>query len=322
MIKLPWIFNFISIICGRLIIGGKNLTGMSIIINSQTRLLVQGITGNAARHHTKLMMEYGTNIVAGVRPGAGGTEMHGVPVFDTVQDAVEKQRPNMSILFIPAKVMKQAAYEALEAGIKAIVMVSEHIPFHDTMEIIAKAQALNALVIGPNTPGLISPVEKCKVGFVPTDYYIPGSVGVASRSGTLTYEIVSRLTRAGIGQSTCVGIGGDPIIGTLFSDVLKLFQNDPETKAVLLIGEIGGTMEEEAAAMVEHHEITKPVVAYLAGRTAPKDKKMGHAGAIIAGGRGTIASKLEAFKRASIPVAAVPDEVVPLIKQVLSFSRG
>jgi len=316
MIKPPWIFNFISIICGRLIIGGKNLTGMSIIINSQTRLLVQGITGNAARHHTKLMMEYGTNIVAGVRPGAGGTEMHGVPVFDTVQDAVEKQRPNMSILFIPAKVMKQAAYEALEAGIKAIVMVSEHIPFHDTMEIIAKAQALNALVIGPNTPGLISPVEKCKVGFVPTDYYIPGSVGVASRSGTLTYEIVSRLTRAGIGQSTCVGIGGDPIIGTLFSDVLKLFQNDPETKAILVIGEIGGTMEEELAVYIGERR-TKPAVAFIAGRNVPEGKRLGHAGAIVEGTRGTAESKIQALTDAGVKVGDVPWDLGKLMKELI-----
>jgi succinyl-CoA synthetase alpha subunit len=293
---------------------------MSIIINSQTRLVVQGITGSAASHHTKLMMEYGTNIVAGVRPGAGGNLVHDVPVFDTVQQAVEMRQPNTSILFIPARVMKLAAFEALEAGVKTIVMVSEHIPLHDTMAIIAKAKQLNVRVIGPNTPGLISPSEKCKVGFVPSAYYIPGKVGVASRSGTLTYEIVSRLTRAGIWQSTCVGIGGDPIIGSSFSDVLKLFQNDPATKAILLVGEIGGTMEEEAAALVEQDEITKPVVAYLAGRTAPADKKMGHAGAIIAGGRGTIASKLEAFRQAKIPVAAVPNDVVPLIEKALNFS--
>ncbi len=290
---------------------------MSIIISSQTRLVIQGITGNAASYHTKLMIEYGTNVVAGVRPGASGSQVHDVPVFDTVQQSVEQRQSNTSILFIPAKAMKLAAFEALEAGIKTIVMVSEHIPLHDTMQIIAKAKELNARVIGPNTPGLISPSEKCKVGFVPSAYYIPGPVGVASRSGTLTYEIVSRLTEAGIGQSTCVGIGGDPIIGMSFADVLKLFQNDRETKAILLIGEIGGTMEEEAADLVEKYEITKPVVAYLAGRTAPADKKMGHAGAIIAGGRGTIASKLEAFQRASIPVAAVPNDVVPLINEVI-----
>ncbi len=291
---------------------------MSIIINSQTRLLVQGITGNAAQYHTKLMLDYGTNVVAGVRPGAGGSEVHGIPVYNTVKETVEKHQPNTSILFIPARVMKQAATEALEAGLKTIVMVSEHIPLHDTMEIIAKAQELQAQIIGPNTPGLISPAEKCKVGFVPSAYYIPGSVGVASRSGTLTYEIVSRLTKAGIGQSTCVGIGGDSIIGAPFSHVLLLFEKDPETKAILMIGEIGGTMEEEAAALVHQGLITKPVVAYLAGRTAPADKKMGHAGAIIAGGRGTIASKLDAFQQASIPVAAVPNDVVPLIKNALN----
>lgn len=295
---------------------------MSILINSQTRLLVQGITGNAASHHTRLMLEYGTNIVAGVRPGAGGTTVHGVPVFDTVQQAVEHQQPNTSILFIPAKVMKQAAYETLEAGIKTIVMVSEHIPIHDTMEIIARAQQHQARIIGPNTPGLISPAERCKVGFVPSDYYIAGPIGVASRSGTLTYEIVSRLTRSGIGQSTCIGIGGDPIIGSSFSEVFELFQNDSDTKAMLLIGEIGGTMEEDAAALVEHGAITKPVVAYLAGRTAPPDKKMGHAGAIIAGGRGTIASKLSAFQQAKIPVASVPNEVVPLMKKALNISKN
>lgn len=289
---------------------------MSILISSQTRLLVQGITGDAARFHTKLMQEYGTNIVAGVRPGAGGTEVHGIKVFHTVQDAMKPKHPNTSILFVPAKVMKGAAFEAFEAGIKKIVMVSEHIPLHETMEIVAKAQQLGAIIIGPNTPGLISPAEKCKVGFVPSSYYIPGKIGVASRSGTLTYEIVSRLTAAGIGQSTCVGIGGDPIVGTPFSDVVRLFENDPDTEGILIIGEIGGTMEEEAAELVQKGEITKPVVAYLAGRTAPPDKKMGHAGAIIAGGRGTIQSKLDAFEKASIPVAKVPGEVVRLVQNM------
>jgi succinyl-CoA synthetase alpha subunit len=290
---------------------------MSIIINSKTRLLVQGITGDAARHHTKLMQEYGTNIVAGVRPGAGGTDVHGVKVFDTVKEAMEQQQPDTSILFVPAKVMKQAAFEAFDAGIKKIVIVSEHIPLHDTMEIVAGAQQVQATVIGPNTPGLISPGELCKIGFVPSAYYIPGEIGVASRSGTLTYEIVSRLTAAGIGQSTCVGIGGDPVIGTPFSEILRMFQNDPKTEVILIIGEIGGTMEEEAAELAEKGEITKPVLAYLAGRTAPPDKKMGHAGAIIAGGRGTIQSKLDAFKRASIPVADIPGDVVKLIKQLI-----
>ena len=290
---------------------------MSIIIDANTRLLVQGITGEAARYHTKLMLDYGTDVVAGVRPGAGGTTVHGIAVYDSVKHAMAARQPNTSILFIPAKAMKGAAFEALEAGIKKLVMVSEHIPIHDTMEIIAHAQKAGAIVIGPNTPGLISPGERTKVGFVPALYYIPGSVGVASRSGTLTYEIVSRLTQAGIGQSSCVGIGGDPIIGTPFAEIVRLFQNDSQTRAILLIGEIGGSMEEDAAELVRRGEITKPVVAYLAGRTAPPDKKMGHAGAIIAGGRGTIASKLAAFDAAGIPVAKVPDDVVPLIEQAL-----
>jgi len=290
---------------------------MSILINSQTRLLVQGITGDAARFHTKLMQEYGTNIVAGVRPGAGGTEVDGVKVFNLVEEAMEAEHPNTSILFVPAKAMKNAAFEAFEAGIKTNVIVSEHIPLHDTMEIVAKAELVGARIIGPNTPGLISPGEKCKVGFVPSSYYIPGKVGVASRSGTLTYEIVSRLTQVGIGQSTCVGIGGDPVIGTTFSEILQLFQADSETTAILMIGEIGGTMEEEAADLVAKGEITKPVVAYLAGRTAPPDKKMGHAGAIIAGGRGTIQSKLDAFEQAGIPAAKAPGDVVGLIQNLL-----
>lgn len=290
---------------------------MSILINKNTRLLVQGITGEAAQHHTKNMMQYGTNIVAGVRPGSGGTEVHDVSVYDTVAEAVQEKNANTSILFIPAKVMKQAAFEAIDAGIKTIVMVSEHIPVHDTMEIIAYGKEKDVTIIGPNTPGLISTSEKCKVGFVPSAYYVPGNVGVASRSGTLTYEIVSRLTKAGIGQSTCVGIGGDPVVGKSFAEILRLFQDDPETKVILMIGEIGGNLEEEAAELVQKRIVTKPVVAYIAGRTAPPDKKMGHAGAIIAGDRGTIESKLKSFGQAKIPVAKVPNEVVDLIKSVL-----
>ena len=290
---------------------------MSIIINAQTRLLVQGITGEAAQHHTGLMQAYGTNIAAGVRPGAGGSTVSGVPVYDSVSEAMDQQEINASILFVPAKVMKSAAVEAIDAGIRTIVMVSEHVPLHDTMEIIARAKDAGATVVGPNTPGVISPPDKCKVGFVPSQYYIPGPVGVASRSGTLTYEIVSRLTKAGIGQSSCVGIGGDPVVGTPFPHVVRLFEEDPETKLILLIGEIGGSMEEEAAELVSQGIVKKPVVVYLAGRTAPEDKKMGHAGAIIARGRGTIQSKLNAFKEAGIPVAKVPKEVAPLIKNYI-----
>ncbi|MEE4311105.1 MAG: succinate--CoA ligase subunit alpha [candidate division KSB1 bacterium] len=290
---------------------------MSIIVNAHTRLLVQGITGEAAQHHTGLMRSYGTTIVAGVRPGAGGSTVSGVPVYDTVKEAMDEKEINTSILFIPAKVMKSAAAEAIEAGIKTLVMVSEHVPLHDTMEIIARANDAGATVIGPNTPGVISPPDKCKVGFVPSQYYIPGPVGVASRSGTLTYEIVSRLTKAGIGQSSCVGIGGDPVVGTPFPRIIRLFEEDDDTKMILLIGEIGGSMEEEAAELVSQGIVKKPVVVYLAGRTAPEDKKMGHAGAIIARGRGTIQSKLNAFKQAGIPVAKVPGEVVHLIQEFI-----
>ncbi len=290
---------------------------MSILIDGTTRLVVQGITGKAAQHHALLMQQYGTNVVGGVRPGAGGGEIHGIPIFDSVVEACGACQPNMSILFVPASAMKLAAFEALDAGVRQLLMVSEHVPIHDTMEIVAKAHETGARIIGPNTPGLISPAARCKVGFLPSAYYMPGGVGVASRSGTLTYELVARLTEADIGQSTCVGVGGDPIVGTQFHEVVRLFEEDPETKAILLIGEIGGTMEEEAAALVQQSIVTKPVVAYLAGRSAPKDKKMGHAGAIVAGGRGTIESKMQAFKQAAIPVAEVPNDVVRLVRDAL-----
>lgn len=295
---------------------------MSILVNSETRLMVQGITGEAAQHHTEAMMSYGTNIVAGVRPGKGGIEVHGVPVYDSAAEAVDAKSPNASILFVPAKVMKQAAFEALNANIGLVVMVSEHVPLHDTMEIVAKAEEKGADLVGPNTPGLIAPLVRCKIGFVPSHYYMPGPVGVASRSGTLTYEIVSRLTLAGIGQTTCVGVGGDPIVGTTFSRMARLFEADPETKVILLIGEVGGSMEEEVAEMVKKKEVTKPVVAYIAGRTAPKGKRMGHAGAIVAAGRGSIESKLEAFESANIPVAAMPDEVVELVRGSLTPAKS
>lgn len=290
---------------------------MSILIDADTKVLVQGITGEAAQHHTKNMLDYGTKIVAGVRPGAGGQRVHGVLVYDSVEKATAEHQLDASILFVPAKAMKQAALEALTAGIKLIVMVSEHVPVHDTMAIIEKAEQVGADVIGPNTPGLISPGAKCKLGFVPQQYFTPGQVGVASRSGTLTYEIVSRLTLAGIGQSTCVGVGGDGIVGLPFPKICRYFQNDPETKAILLVGEIGGSAEEETAELIAAGEITKPVVAYLTGRTAPPDKRMGHAGAIVAGGRGSIDSKLKAFAQVGVPVAAFPGEVAALLKKIL-----
>jgi succinyl-CoA synthetase alpha subunit len=290
---------------------------MSVIAGPETRLLVQGITGGAARLHTRLMREYGTNVVAGARPGAGGQEVEGVPVFDTAAEAVEEAGADASILFVPAAAMKGAAFEALDAGARLIVMVSEHVPLHDVMEIVARAERAGADVVGPNTPGLIVPPARVKIGFVPSSYYVPGSVGVASRSGTLTYEIVSRLTLAGIGQSTCVGVGGDPVVGTTFPTLARRFEADPETRAMLFVGEVGGTMEEELAELVESGEITKPVVAYIAGRTAPEGKRMGHAGAIVAAGRGSIGSKLEAYEAAGVPVAAVPAEVTALVEAAL-----
>jgi len=291
---------------------------VSVLVGPDTRVLVQGITGSAARHHTNLMLGYGTKVVAGMRPGAGGTRIDGIPVYDSVAEAAELQDPDTSILFVPAAAMRSAAFEAIFAGIKLLVMVSEHVPLHDTMEIIARADEKGAVVIGPNTPGLISPSIRCKVGFVPSQYYMPGPVGIASRSGTLTYEIVSRLTLAGIGQTTCVGVGGDPVVGTTFSSMARIFEDDPATRAILIIGEVGGGMEEEVAELVQAGEITKPIVAYIAGRTAPEGKRMGHAGAIVAAGRGSIESKLQAFDAACIPVAATPDMVVGLVRENLA----
>jgi succinyl-CoA synthetase alpha subunit len=291
---------------------------MSIIAKSSTYVLIQGITGNAARTHTKNMLDYGTKIIAGTRPGGGGGEVHGVPVYDSVAQAVEKHPTiNTTILFVPPKGTKEAALEALDAGIKTVVMVAEHVPLHDNLEILEKGEEKGALVIGPNTPGLISPSEQTKLGFVPSQYFIPGPVGVASRSGTLTYEIVSRLTLDGIGQTTCIGVGGDPIVGTPFPRILEFFEKDSETKAILLIGEIGGTREEEAAEMIKDRKITKPVFVYLVGRTAPEGKRVGHAGALIEGNRGTIKSKLASFREAGVPVADTPADVILMAKEIL-----
>jgi succinyl-CoA synthetase alpha subunit len=291
---------------------------MSIIAKSSTKVLIQGITGNAARLHTKNMLDYGTKIVAGVRPGGGGGDVHGVPVYDSVAQAISKHPAiDTTILFVPPKGVKEAALEALTAGIKTIVMVAEHVPLHDNLGVLEEAEKRGALVIGPNTPGLISPPEKTKLGFVPSQYFMPGPIGVASRSGTLTYEIVSRLTLNGIGQTTCIGVGGDPIVGTPFPKMLQFFEEDSETKAVLLIGEIGGTREEEAAEMIRDRKITKPVFAYLVGRTAPEGKRVGHAGALIEGSRGTIESKLACFSEARVPVAETPADVLQIAKEIL-----
>lgn len=290
---------------------------MTTLVDEHTRVVVQGITGQAATLHTRIMREYGTTVVAGARPGAGGQSVDGVPVFDTVDEAVTETGASASVLFVPAYAIRKAAFEAMDAGVELLVMVPEHVPVHDTMAIVERAEQLSVQVVGPNTPGLICPKASCKIGFLPQRYFEHGPVGVASRSGTLTYEIVSRLAAAGIGQSTCVGVGGDPIVGTTFAQLLLRFEADPDTEVVALVGEIGGSMEEDAAELVAQGRVRKPIVVFLAGRNAPKGKRMGHAGAIVAAGRGSIESKLEALARASIPVADQPGDVVPLVRQAL-----
>jgi succinyl-CoA synthetase alpha subunit len=274
---------------------------VSILVNNQTRLLVQGITGREGSFHTGQMVEYGTNVVAGVTPGGKGKEVHGVPVFNTVSDAVENTQANTSIIYVPAPFAADAIYEATDAGIKLIICITEGVPTIDMVAVYHYVRQKGARLIGPNCPGLITPGE-AKVGIMPGYIHDRGPVGLVSRSGTLTYEVVNALTQAGLGQSSAVGIGGDPIIGTNFIDVLEMFQNDPETEAIVMIGEIGGTDEEQAAEFIKNN-VTKPVVGFIAGQTAPPGKRMGHAGAIISGGEGTAAAKIEALKAAGVKVA-------------------
>ncbi len=292
---------------------------MAILVNKDTKVLVQGITGREGEFHTKLMLEYGTKIVAGVTPGKGGQTVHGVPVFDSVKEAVDSVGPiDVSIVFVPAPFAADAVLEALDAGIKGVVIITEGIPTQEMLKVTRAFELAgdDRWFIGPNCPGVITPGE-CKVGIMPSQVFTPGRIGVVSRSGTLTYEVVAELTKAGFGQSTCVGIGGDPIIGQNFVDILKRFNEDPDTDAVVLIGEIGGTDEEEAAAFIQG-EMRKPVVAFVAGKTAPEGKRMGHAGAIIMGRMGTAQSKIEAFQKAGVPVADLPAQIPELLKQVLS----
>ena len=288
---------------------------MAIFINQKTRVLVQGITGNQGSFHTQQMLDYGTNVVAGVSPGKGGQAVAGVPVYDTVFAAAEAQQPDASILFIPAAFARDAALEALAAGIKLLVMIPEHISLHDAMEIAADAHRRNAVLVGPNTFGLVSSGQ-CKIGIMPNRYFIPGPVGVVSRSGTLCYEIAGTLTAEGLGTTTVVGLGGDRVVGLNFIDVLRQFEQDPDTKAVVLVGEIGGSAEEEAARFIAA-SMSKPVVAYIAGKSAPPGKRMGHAGAIIERGRGTFESKVKALHTAGVQVAALPFEVPQLLKKVI-----
>lgn len=286
---------------------------MGIIIDENTHAIVQGITGTQGSFHTKLMLEYGTKIVAGVTPGKGGTNIHSVPVYDTVEEAKEKHQVNASIIFVPAPFAADAALEALENGIRTIVIITEHIPIKDCIEVINHAKQVNATVIGPNTPGIITP-GKSKLGIMPAHIFKPGNIGMVSRSGTLTYEIAASLTRSNLGQSTCLGLGGDPITGLNFIDTLKMFKTDPQTKAVVLIGEIGGNLEELTAEFIAKEKYPKPVVAFIAGRSAPPGKRMGHAGAIVMGKAGTAESKIEALRKAGVKVAEKPSDVAKLLR--------
>ncbi len=288
---------------------------MSIIVDKNTRLIIQGITGNEGQFHGEQMIKYGTKVVAGVVPGKGGQTSLGVPVFNTVSEAKEKTDANASVIYVPAAFATDAALEAIDAGIKVVVCITEGIPTLDMVKVYWEAKANNVILIGPNCPGVISP-GKCKVGIMPGHIHFEGRIGVVSRSGTLTYEIVNELTKSRLGQSTCIGIGGDPIIGTKFIDALKLFKNDPETDAVVMIGEIGGTDEEKAAEYIKK-EFNKPVVGFIAGLTAPPGKRMGHAGAIISGGTGTAKEKIKALNSANIPVAERPDQIASLVSEIL-----
>jgi len=294
---------------------------MSILVDRDTRVLVQGITGREGSYHTGLMLEYGTNVVAGCSPGRGGQEVHGVPVFDTVQEAVEKEGVEASVVFVPPKFAVDAVYEAADAGLRLIVCITEGIPVLDMMQALRRIKKLRpeTRVIGPNCPGIISP-GKCNIGIIPGGVFMPGNVGIVSRSGTLTYQIAYNMREAGIGQSTVVGVGGDPFIGTRFVDVVEMFNRDPDTRAVCIIGEIGGSDEEEVAAYIRDY-VDMPVVAYVAGRAAPPGKRMGHAGAIVSASSGTAESKIRAFREAGVRVAEAPYEVAYILKGILNGVR-
>ena len=290
---------------------------MSILVNKGTRVLVQGITGREGAFHTQRMLEYGTAVVGGVTPGKGGTTQDGVPVFDTVAEAVEKTNADTSIIFVPAPFAADAIAEAAEGGVKLVVCITDGVPTLDMVRAASYLKSKGAQLIGPNCPGLISPGE-CKVGIMPAEVYREGPIGVISRSGTLTYETCDHITKAGSGVSTCIGVGGDPIIGIKFVDALKLFRDDPETQVVIIIGEIGGSDEEMAASYIKDSKYPKPVVAFISGRSAPPGKRMGHAGAIISGNTGTPQAKVRAFGEAGVAVGNTLEEVVQLAKERLS----
>ena len=286
---------------------------MAIFVDDKTKVVVQGATGHQGMFHIGEMLDFGTKVVAGVTPGKAGQEVHGVPIFNDVKDAVDETGANTTLVLVPARFAKDAVFEALDAGIKTVVVITENIPFHDAMEFVHYAKYKDAVLVGPNSPGIASP-GKSKVGILPGGIFLKGNVGVASRSGTLTYEIVNSLSEKGMGQSTCVGLGGDPITGTSFIGALDAFEKDKDTKAVVLVGEIGGTAEEEAAEYITKN-ISKPVFAFIAGRTAPPGKRMGHAGAIIARGKGTAASKIKAFEKAGVKLAKFPTDIADLVEK-------
>jgi succinyl-CoA synthetase alpha subunit len=293
---------------------------MSILIDKKTRLVVQGITGGEGSFHTKQMVEYGTKVVAGVTPGKGGSDFEGIPIFNTVKEAVEKKKANASVIFVPPPFAADAILESVDAGIKLIICITEGIPTNDMLKVYHAVKAAEVTLIGPNCPGVISP-GKSKIGIMPGFIHKQGKIGVVSRSGTLTYEAVKQLTDLKIGQSTCVGIGGDPIIGSKFLDIIKLFNDDPDTEGIVMIGEIGGTAEEEAAAYIKK-KVSKPVVGFIAGVTAPPGRRMGHAGAIISGGKGTATEKMAAMKKAGIHVVASPAEIGITMKKALDEAKS
>lgn len=289
---------------------------MSVLINKNSKVLVQGVTGRDGSFHALKMRSYGTNIVGGTSPGKGGQNVEGIPVFNTVAEAVEKTGADTSIIFVPAPFAKDAMFEAADAGIKLIVCITEGVPVMDAVAAQHYIKLKGARLVGPNCPGLISP-DKSMVGILPTNIFKKGGTGVISRSGTLTYEIVDSLTKSGFGESTAIGVGGDPVVGLYFEDMLQLFQDDPETDSIVLVGEIGGDAEERAADFIKKN-ITKPVVAFISGRQAPKGKQMGHAGAIITTGSGTAAEKIAAFEAVGVPVAKETSEIPTLLKQLMN----